>query len=79
MEELSTGLGLKTVVSVLGLLVDGGLQGRVFWLTFSRGDDNVKDEDVVDVEFVFIDLLVEGFGINDNVVTIDQVLLDIVG
>lgn len=51
----------------------------IFRLSLSSGNDNIQCVDLVDLEFVIIDLLIEGFLVDDAVVSVDQMLFQFVG
>lgn len=79
MHKLSSVLGLQTVLLGEISLVNGGSEFRFLWLSFSGGDDDIDSENLVDLEFGWVNLLIESFLVKDDVVSIDQVLLDLMG
>ena len=50
----------------------------LFRLTGAGADDNVEHEHVVDLELVFLDLLLEGFLVDDAGVAVQEELVDLV-
>jgi hypothetical protein len=48
-------------------------------LAFTGGDDDIEAVYFVDLQFVLVDLLIEGGFVDDDVVSVNKVLLDFVG
>lgn len=46
---------------------------------FTSGNEDIEGVDFIELELVFINLLVESGLVDDGVVTVDQVLLEFVG
>lgn len=75
--ELSSVLSLEVVLLRELSLVDGGSELRFLWLSLSGGDEDIDGKDLVDLEFGWVSLLVEGLLVEDDVVSIDEVLFDL--
>lgn len=76
--EFSSVLGLKSIGLFNSSLVDGCSQFAGFWFSLASADNDVEGENVVDVEFVLIGLLVEGLLVDDDVVAVNKELLKVV-
>ena len=78
-EKLSALLDLEVVWPVECPLVDSASEIALLGLSLSAADQHVKGEHVVDGEFLSIDSLLESFFIDDDLVSIYEVLLELVG
>ena len=78
-EELSALLDLEVVGSVQSTLVDSASEVALLGLSLPAADKNVEGEHVMDGEFLGIHSLFESFLVDDDLVSIDKVLLELVG
>lgn len=78
-EERAGSLGLQHIGTVDITLVDSATHVTFFGLTFSGGDIDIQDEDVVHLEFVVLNILVVSGLVDDGVVTIQEEFGYIVG
>lgn len=51
----------------------------LFGLAVSTADEDVQSKDIIDLELLVIDFLLEGLTVDDDLVSVDQVLLEVVG
>ena len=78
-EELPALLDLEGVGAVEGTLVDSATEVGLLGLSLTAADVNVERKDVVDCELLAVDALFEGLLVDDDLVSIDEVLLELVG
>lgn len=79
LEELPCALGLGQMYLVELSLENGCSFVGLLGLAFSGRDNNIQDENLVNHEFLLLDLLVKCLAVEDHKVVINQVLLDLVG
>lgn len=77
-EELSALFDLEVVSSVERSFVNVGSEFGLFGFSFSTADVNFQSENVIDLEFLIVDFLIEGFSVDDDLISVDEMLLEIV-
>jgi hypothetical protein len=78
-EELPALFDFEVVCPIEGSLVDCAPQVTFFGLAFSTAHEHIQSEDVMDCKLLGVHSLVEGLLVYDHLVTVDQVLLQLVG
>lgn len=78
-EELSALLDFKDVWSIHSSFEHSASELALFGFSFSWAYENVKSEDIMDGKLLVINSLLEGFLVDDYLVTVDQMLLELVG
>ena len=76
-KELSALLDFQVIRSVKSSLVDGASKISFFGLSFSWANENVQSENIIDCKLLRIHSLLEGFFVDDNLVSVDQMFLEL--
>ncbi len=77
-EESAGLLELKVVLGIELTFVDGCAEFALLWLTLTGGNINVKSNDIAWCEFKLLNTLLRCLLIDDDIVTVDEMLLELV-
>ena len=77
-EESAGLLELQVVLSIELAFVDGCAEFALLGLTFTGGNINVKSNDIAGGEFKLLNTLLGSLLIDDDIVTVDEMLLELV-
>lgn len=78
-EELSALLNFEVVGSVKSPLVNSASKVTFLRLSLSTAHQNVKGKDIMNCELLGVHSLVKGFLVDDHLISVNQMLLQLMG
>jgi len=71
-------VSFEGIVPLEGTFIDCATQIALFGLAFTSRHDDIKSINFIDLEFMIVDLLIEGFLVDNSLVAVNQMFLQLV-